>query len=535
MNNNIYLVGFMGTGKTAAGKLLAKKNKWQFVDLDELIELKEKRRICDIFAQDGEPYFRRLEKRALKEVAKEKKFVVACGGGIVIDPENIKIMKASGTVVCLAARPEVILERTCGSSARPLLNVADPKKQIELLLKLRAPYYAKADKMIDTSKLTVEKVKDKISQLTKSSVKKRSVPKVGRIIFLTALLASFAFCAFAQKVPWQIEEYVDNYVEFYYQGRYSDALDTAEEALKYIEKQYGVGHLNTAVSLNNVATLNKILKKYPEAEQLYKRARDIFEENLGPDNFYTAKMINNSAEVYFLRRKLKEAEKMFNEAESIIRQGSGIWHPEVARIINNLGLVFKEQRKYDDAELYYKRAIDVVSNTMGPQHPYVIKIYSNLGALYQAQRKYNEAEQMYKKALEIFKADFTREAPDEEGTLNRLKSEQQNLWSQTNQPLYQRIMDINDSYDLYVDPFQPEVIKFLEALPALYSSQKRYAEAGLTYESELQIMMNNVGSEHPNIALLLDSMSRFYRKTGNTAKADDYQQKAERIRSKKPY
>lgn len=162
---NIYLVGFMGTGKTSVGKELAKKKKWHFVDLDELIELKEKKAIRDIFAQEGEPYFRKLEKRVLKEVSKEKKFVVACGGGIVIDKENINLMKETGLMVCLSASSEVILKRTCGHTHRPLLNVAKPQKQIELLLKLRAPYYIQAHKVIDTSKLSIKQVVDKIYKL----------------------------------------------------------------------------------------------------------------------------------------------------------------------------------------------------------------------------------------------------------------------------------------------------------------------------------------------------------------------------------
>lgn len=160
--NNIYLVGFMGTGKTHIGKELARKKKWNFVDLDDLIELREKRRIVDIFAKDGEAYFRRLENKVLKEVAKEKKFVVACGGGVVINPENIRIMKEGGKVICLSAAPEVILKRTSTSVDRPLLKVVDPKKQIIHLLKLRAPYYAQADKTIDTSKLSPKEVVDRI-------------------------------------------------------------------------------------------------------------------------------------------------------------------------------------------------------------------------------------------------------------------------------------------------------------------------------------------------------------------------------------
>ncbi|HLD82431.1 MAG TPA: shikimate kinase [Candidatus Omnitrophota bacterium] len=163
---NIYLVGFMGTGKTAVGRELAKRKKWQFMDLDELIELKEKRVISDIFAKEGEPYFRRLESRVLKEACKEKKFVVACGGGIVINPDNIKVMKETGKVVCLTARPEVILKRTSGYAHRPLLNVKSPQKQIELLLKLRAPYYTKADITIDTSKISINEIVGKILKIT---------------------------------------------------------------------------------------------------------------------------------------------------------------------------------------------------------------------------------------------------------------------------------------------------------------------------------------------------------------------------------
>jgi len=163
---NIYLVGFMGTGKTAVGKELAKIKKWRFVDLDELIELRNKRSILDIFAKDGEPYFRRIEKQTLIEVAGEKKFVVACGGGIVIDKDNIRIMKETGMIFCLSAPLDVILKRTSRYAHRPLLNVAEPKKQIELLLKLRAPYYALADKTIDTSKLSIKEAVDKIIKLT---------------------------------------------------------------------------------------------------------------------------------------------------------------------------------------------------------------------------------------------------------------------------------------------------------------------------------------------------------------------------------
>ncbi|MCX5710698.1 MAG: shikimate kinase [Candidatus Omnitrophica bacterium] len=162
---NIYLVGFMGTGKTSVGKELAKKTKRHFVDLDELIELKEKRSIADIFSNSGEPSFRKIESKVLKEVSREKNFVVGCGGGIVLDKDNMKVMKKTGLIVCLKASPQIILKRVCGYSHRPLLNVADQRKRITHLLKLRSPYYALAHKSIDTSKLTVKQVTAKIFKM----------------------------------------------------------------------------------------------------------------------------------------------------------------------------------------------------------------------------------------------------------------------------------------------------------------------------------------------------------------------------------
>jgi shikimate kinase len=157
----------MGTGKSSVGRELAKQKKLCFVDLDELIELREGRSIPDIFSKKGEPYFRRLEKIVLKEVSREDKFVVACGGGAVINKDNIKTMKESGIIICLKASPLEILKRTARANNRPLLNTVNPKERIELLLKLRAPYYALAHKTVNTSGFSVKEVVAKIIKLTK--------------------------------------------------------------------------------------------------------------------------------------------------------------------------------------------------------------------------------------------------------------------------------------------------------------------------------------------------------------------------------
>ncbi len=159
---NIYLLGFMGTGKTAVGKLLAEKLGKQFVDLDDIIEGKEGIKITEIFAQKGELYFRGIEAESLKEIAGKEDLIVACGGGIVLKDENISIIEDTGFAVCLQASPEIICERTKQFTHRPLLNVENPKEKIGELLAKRAEYYAKIKCHIDTSGLSVREVRDKI-------------------------------------------------------------------------------------------------------------------------------------------------------------------------------------------------------------------------------------------------------------------------------------------------------------------------------------------------------------------------------------
>ena len=165
MAKNIYIIGFMGTGKTTVGKALAGSLSRDFLDLDDVIEAKESTKITNIFAQNGESYFRKVEKQVLVETAQKENLIVACGGGIVIDEDNVNLMKRTGKIICLAAGADTILDRTKGYAHRPLLNVSDPKAKIEELLNLRAPFYAKADYTIETSDLGIEEIVKKISEI----------------------------------------------------------------------------------------------------------------------------------------------------------------------------------------------------------------------------------------------------------------------------------------------------------------------------------------------------------------------------------
>ena len=166
MKTNIALIGFMGAGKSAAGRALAVKLDMNFIDLDSLIEKKTGSSIADIFSRDGEAAFRRIEAEAAAQVAGLKEKVIACGGGVVLEQNNISLLRESSIIVYLAAGRDILLRRVLHSQGRrPLLEVADPAAAIDGLLKYRIPLYEKAaDIIIDTSGLDIAGVAGKISE-----------------------------------------------------------------------------------------------------------------------------------------------------------------------------------------------------------------------------------------------------------------------------------------------------------------------------------------------------------------------------------
>lgn len=152
----------MAVGKSAVGRTLARKLGRRFVDLDKMIERSEGMRVRNIFRRKGESYFRQAEKQALAEVLVQEGQVIATGGGVVIDEENLRLLRERSFVVCLTAAPEVLLHRAGKSRQRPLLASSDQAQRIGELLAQREKNYAQAHVVVDTSQLTVEQVVEKI-------------------------------------------------------------------------------------------------------------------------------------------------------------------------------------------------------------------------------------------------------------------------------------------------------------------------------------------------------------------------------------
>lgn len=148
---NIVLVGFMGTGKSSVGRVLARRLKREFVDIDRYIETQQNCSIREIFETRGEPAFRALEKEAVAFWAPQENKVITTGGGTVIDSDNYDKLKANGVLITLIAKPETIFERVKNSKHRPLLNdKSDLLSEIKTILEKRMPYYNRSDFYFDT-------------------------------------------------------------------------------------------------------------------------------------------------------------------------------------------------------------------------------------------------------------------------------------------------------------------------------------------------------------------------------------------------
>ncbi|MFH1542539.1 MAG: shikimate kinase [bacterium] len=167
---NIVLIGFMGAGKTAVGQRLADQLQMDYLDTDELIVKTEKKSINDIFSKRGEQYFRDLESTILTTLQDYDNFVISTGGGMVLRPENVKMLKEIGSLVLLWAEPEVVYERIKREAHRPLLKVADPLHEIKERLATREPIYrSAADLTVDTSRLTIDEGVERIKQWIEST------------------------------------------------------------------------------------------------------------------------------------------------------------------------------------------------------------------------------------------------------------------------------------------------------------------------------------------------------------------------------
>ena len=166
---NIVLVGFMGTGKTTVGKVLARRLNMTFVDMDDTIVARAGKPVTRIFAEDGEPAFRAMERALVRELSLRQGLVIGAGGGVVLNPENVADFERTGIVVCLSLAPEVILQRLADDTTRPLLAGDDKEQELREKLSARQPLYDAVKLQVDRTGLDVDQTVDRILALCRAA------------------------------------------------------------------------------------------------------------------------------------------------------------------------------------------------------------------------------------------------------------------------------------------------------------------------------------------------------------------------------
>lgn len=162
-HENIILIGFMGSGKSTVGRMLAQRLRFHFIDTDRLLEERSRMAIKDLFAKHGEVFFRDRETATLESLHGIRRHVLATGGGIVTRPENAPILRSLGWVVQLSADPDELYARVAKSTNRPLLQTENPRERVHEMLALRQPMYDScADFTVNSTGLARERVVDKI-------------------------------------------------------------------------------------------------------------------------------------------------------------------------------------------------------------------------------------------------------------------------------------------------------------------------------------------------------------------------------------
>jgi shikimate kinase len=161
----------MATGKTSAAKEVAKKLGKRYISIDDLIAEKFQKTVSQIFYEEGEEEFRKMEVKTIEEVSKMENLVIDCGGGVIVKKVNISRLRRNGTIFLLKAQFDTILKRSSSQEGmRPLLRVEGEIEEIRRLFNFREPFYeSSADYVIDTTGLSVEGVAEKVTEIFERS------------------------------------------------------------------------------------------------------------------------------------------------------------------------------------------------------------------------------------------------------------------------------------------------------------------------------------------------------------------------------
>jgi CHAT domain-containing protein/Tfp pilus assembly protein PilF len=331
--------------------------------------------------------------------------------------------------------------------------------------------------------------------------------------FSFVLLSLFPCTAGAQEARWR--ELTAQVEQLDKQGKYSDAIPVAEEALRVAESTFEPQHPNVATSLNNLALLYDKQGRYGQAEPLYKRALTITEKAVGLEHPAVGIALNNLALLYDNQGRYAEAEPLYKRTLTILEKKFGPEDPNVATSLNNLAALYREQGRYAEAEPLFKRALAIKEKALGPERPGVATSLNNLAELYLNQGRYAEAEPLYKRALAIDEKALGPEHLDVATSLNNLAGLyfKQGRYAEA-EPLYRRALAI---LERVLGPEHPTVASSLNNLAGLYYSEKSPQQASTYFDRSLAVLSRQFDyyfsymSERDRLAFLSTISYRFPR------------------------
>ena len=292
------------------------------------------------------------------------------------------------------------------------------------------------------------------------------------------------------------------------QGRYAEAIPSAERLYAISEKVLGPEHAVTAASLGSLGQLYNSIGAYDKAEPLYKRDLKIMEKSMGSEHPYTAASLANLAELYKTMGAYAKAEALYKRALKIYEKSMGPEHPNTASFLNDLAVLYNAMGFYDKAEPLYKRSLAIREKVLGPEHPDTASSLNNLAMQYVNMGSYDKAEPLFKRALAIREKALGQEHPHTAQTLSNLGALYNDMDANDKaEPLYRRALAIREKV---LGPEHPDTSASLNNLAGLYYAMGAYDKVEPLARRSLSIKEKTLGLEHPDTALALHNLASMY-------------------------
>ncbi|NEO19175.1 MULTISPECIES: tetratricopeptide repeat protein [unclassified Moorena] len=304
------------------------------------------------------------------------------------------------------------------------------------------------------------------------------------------------------------------------QGKYSEAIPLAQEALRIRQQVLGEEHADVATSLNHLAALYREMGRYQQAEPLLTEALEMRRRLLGDQHPDVATSLNNLAALYYSMGRYQQAEPLYTQALQMDRKLLGEEHPSVATSLNNLALLYSSMGRYQQAEPLYTQALAMTRRLLGEEHPNVALSLNNLALLYSSMGRYQQAEPLYTQALAMTRRLLGPDHPSVALSLNNLALLYQSMGRyQQAEPLYTQALEMNRRL---LRNQHPSVALSLNNLALLYHLMGRYQQAEPLYTQSLEMLRRLLGEEHPLVASSLNNLAGLHHSQGNIQQALEF-------------